>query len=529
VSRVVVAEKVASGGLDMLRKAGHEVVDLAGAPREKLLAALAQADALLVRSATKVDEALFAAAPRLTVVARAGVGVDNVDVPAASARGVLVLNSPTGNVVSAVEHTFALLFALLRRIPAASASMAAGRWEKSKFLGSELSGKTLGIIGLGQVGSRVAARARAFEAHLLGHDPYLPVEKAKEMGVPLATLEALLESSDIVTLHSTAMEKGRPLIGEAEIARMKPGAVLVNVARGSLVDRAALYEALKAGRLSGAALDVFDPEPPDPADHLLRLPNVVATPHLGAATVEAQERVSIQTVEALLGALSGAAYVPAVNLPFRGPKDAGGAAEWMHLAERTSRFLATLAGDRLSRLSVDTWGLPEDLLRPVAVAAVKGAIETQTPETVNYVNALYVAQERGLGVSETRHEDPGAYARSLRITISSAGFSGGADATLFAGRGARVVEVDGLPLEFRPEGTVVFLRNRDVPGVVGSVGTVLGEAGVNIGNFSLARAHGQGAGQRAAAVIAVDTAPPPAVLDRLRALPAVEEVRVVSW
>jgi D-3-phosphoglycerate dehydrogenase len=525
VSRVIVAEKVASGGLDMLRKAGHEVVDLAGASREDLLAALADADALLVRSATKVDADLFSRAPRLTVVARAGVGVDNVDVPTASARGVLVLNSPTGNVVSAVEHTFALLFALLRRIPEAAASMAAGRWEKSKFLGSELAGKTLGIIGLGQVGSRVAARARAFEARLLGHDPYLSVDKAREMGVPLVPLDTLLESADIVTLHSTAMEKGRAMIGAEEIARMKPRAVLVNVARGSLVDRAALYEALKAGRLAGAALDVFDPEPPDPADPMLRLPNVVATPHLGAATVEAQERVSIQTVEALLEALAGAAYVPAVNLPFRGPKDAGGAAEWMHLAERTSHFLAALAGDRLSRLAIETWGLPEDLLRPVAVAAVKGALETQTPETVNYVNALYVAQERGLSVSETRHEDPGAYARSLRISITGAGISGRADATLFAGRGARVVEVDGLPLEFRPEGTVVFLRNRDVPGVVGSVGTILGEAGVNIGNFSLAR----GQGQRAAAVIAVDTAPPEAVLDRLRGLPAVEEVRVVSW
>jgi D-3-phosphoglycerate dehydrogenase len=525
VSRVIVAEKVAPAGLERLRKAGHEVVDLAGASRDELLAALGDADALLVRSATKVDTALFSAAPKLTVVARAGVGVDNVDVPAASARGVLVLNSPTGNVVSAVEHTFALLFALLRRIPEAAASMAAGRWEKSKFLGSELSGKTLGIIGLGQVGSRVAVRARAFEARLLGHDPYLPPEKAREMGVPLVALEALLESSDVVTLHTTAMEKGRALIGAAEIALMKPRAILVNVARGSLVDRGALYEALKAGRLSGAALDVFDPEPPDPADPLLRLPNVVATPHLGASTVEAQERVSIQTVEALLEALAGAAYVPAVNLPFRGPKDAGGAAEWMHLAERTARFLSVLAGDRLSRLSVDTWGLPEDLLRPVAVAAVKGAIETQTPETVNYVNAVYAAQERGLGVSETRHEDPGAYARSLRISVTGAGFSGAADATLFAGRGARVVEVDGLALEFRPEGTVVFLRNRDVPGVVGSVGTILGEAGINIGNFSLARGHGE----RAAAVIAVDTAPPPAVLDRLRGLPAVEEVRVVSW
>src|SRR5712692_826925 len=233
--KAVVAEKVASTGRGLLRTAGHEVVDLAGAPREKLLEALKDADALLVRSATKVDAQLLAAAPKLSVVGRAGVGVDNVDVPAATSRGVLVINAPTANVVSATEHTFALLLALLRRVPAAAASLASGKWEKSKFLGSELAGKTVGIVGLGQVGSRVASRARAFEARLLAHDPFLPLEKAQEMGVPLVPLEALLEQSDVVTLHSTASEKGRPLLGRDEIARMKPGAVLVNVARGSLV------------------------------------------------------------------------------------------------------------------------------------------------------------------------------------------------------------------------------------------------------------------------------------------------------
>ena len=525
MSRVVVAEKISPAGLDLLRQAGHEVVDLAGAGREPLLTALADADALLVRSATSVDAALFAAAPHLTVVGRAGVGVDNVDVPAASARGVLVLNSPTGNVVSTVEHTFGVLLALLRRIPEASASMAAGKWEKSKFVGTELAGKTVGIVGLGQVGSRVASRARAFEAHVLGHDPYLPAEKAAEMGVPLVPLDELLAQSDVVTLHSTAVGKGKHLLGADEIGRMKPAAILVNVARGSLVDRAALYAALTEKRLAGAALDVFEPEPPDPADPLLKLPNVVATPHLGASTVEAQERVSTQTVEALLAALAGAAYVPAVNLPFRGPKDAEGAAGWMRLAERTAHFLSDLLDGHLSRLAVETWGLPEDVLRPVAVAAVKGALEKHTPETVNFVNALFLAQDRGLAVSQTRHEDPGTYARSMRVSVSGAGGSASADATIFSGQDARVVHVDGLPLEFRPEGTVVFLRNRDVPGVVGSVGTILGEAGVNIARFSLAR----GDGQRAAAVIAVDSAPPHAALERLRQIPAVEEVRVVRW
>jgi len=525
MSRVLVAEELSPAGLELLRNAGHEVVELSGASRERLLEELAGADALLVRSRTKVDVELLAAAPRLSVVGRAGVGVDNVDVPAASARGVLVINAPTGNVVSAVEHTFALLLALLRRVCEASASLASGKWEKSKFVGSELAGKTLGIVGLGQVGSRVAARAHAFEARLLGYDPYLALEKAGEMGVPLVSLEELLEASDIVTLHATATEGARPLLGKEELARMKPGAVLVNVARGSLVDRTALYDALAGGRLAGAALDVFDPEPPDPGDPLLKLGNVLATPHLGASTVEAQERVSLQAAEAVAEALSGASYVPAVNLPFRGPKDAGGAAVWMRLAENTGRFLSCLGGDRLRSLTVETWGLPEDFLRPIAVASVKGALETHTPETVNFVNALHVAGDRGLAVTETRHEEAGNYVRSIRVAVSDGRALVSADATLFSGRDARVVEVDGLPLEFRPEGTVVYLRNRDVPGVVGSVGTILGEGGVNIANFSLAR----GDRSRAAAVIAVDSAPSAEVLARLRRAPGVEEVRVVSW
>jgi D-3-phosphoglycerate dehydrogenase len=525
MSRVVVAEKVAEAGLEILRKAGHEVVQLDGAPRERLLEELKEADALLVRSATKVDRALMEAAPRLTVVGRAGVGVDNVDVPAATARGILVINAPTANVTSAVEHTFALLLALLRRVPAAAASMGAGKWEKSKFIGTELAGKMVGIVGLGQVGSRVATRARAFEAKVQGYDPFLPPERAKELGVPLLSLPDLLASSDIVTIHATAGEKGKPILGREEFAQMRPGTILVNVARGKLVDREALLAALQSGRLAGAALDVFDPEPPDAHDPLLKLGNVVTTPHLGASTVEAQERVSLQTVEAVADALAGATYVPAVNLPFRGPADPTGAAAWMRLAERCAHFLCSIGPPGVTSLSVETWGLPEDLLRPISVAAVKGVLEGHTPGTVNFVNALVVAQERGLSVVQTRHEHPGNYVRSIRVALMGGGFPASADATVFSGRDARIVEVDGLPLEFRPEGTIVFLKNKDVPGVVGNVGTILGESGVNIAGFSLAR----GQGSKAAAVIAVDSVPPAEALERLRKSPAIEEVRVVTW
>jgi phosphoglycerate dehydrogenase-like enzyme len=358
VSRIVVAEKISASGIDLLRADGHEIVDAVGWPREKLLTVLADADALLVRSGTKVDAPLLAAAPKLTVVGRAGVGVDNVEMAEATRRGVLAINSPTGNVVSAVEHTFAMLLALLRRIVPAAASLRSGKWERSAFVGSELEGKTIGIVGLGQVGSRVASRAAAFGATVVGFDPFLPV-----------------------------------IAGEWRRA---------------------------AGRLGGAALDVFDPEPPDVAHPIFSRANVLATPHLGASTQEAQERVAAQTVEAVREALSGAAYVAAVNLPFRRLADASGAAAWMDLAERGAKFLRGVADGLVSAVAVDAWNLPGEFLRPSALAAVKGVLSGTSPETVNLVNALSAARDRGIAISETSHEDRGGggYACLLRVTAT---------------------------------------------------------------------------------------------------------------
>jgi D-3-phosphoglycerate dehydrogenase / 2-oxoglutarate reductase len=527
VSRVLVAERIAQTGLDSLQSEGHEIVDAVGRPRAELLDLVADADVLIVRSGTKVDAELLARARRLTVIGRAGVGVDNIDMPEATRRGVLVINSPTGNVVSAVEHTFALLFALLRRVPEAVASLKEGRWDRAKFVGTELEGKTLGIVGLGQVGGRVATRANAFGARVVAFDPYLPPERAEELGVRLVSLSELLEGSDIVTLHATATESAKRMINAETIALMKPGALLINVARGSLVDLSALRDALESGRLGGAALDVFDPEPPDFADPIFRLPNLVATPHLGASTQEAQERVAAQTLEAVRDALSGAAYVPAVNLPFRKLSDAAGAARWIDLAERLGKFLAKVSDGRFSRLDVEAWSLPAEFLRPMALSAVKGALSSVSPETVNLVNALTAAKERGLAVSETSHEEAAGYSSLLRVALgSSTGGSHSVEGTIFERDDARIVAVDGRPLEFRPRGVALFVVNRDVPGVVGLVGTILGNAGVNIADFTLCRGGGD---RDASAVLTVDFPPPPAAVESLRQAGPIRDVRVVEW
>ncbi|MGH9443977.1 MAG: phosphoglycerate dehydrogenase [Thermoanaerobaculia bacterium] len=526
MSRVVVAEKISSSGLDLLRRDGHDVVEAVGWPREKLVGALEEADALLVRSGTKVDLDLLSHAPKLSVIGRAGVGVDNIDMAAATRRGILVLNSPTGNVVSAVEHTFAVLLALLRKVTAASASLREGKWERGKFIGTELEGKILGIVGLGQVGSRVATRANAFGARVIGFDPYLPPEKARELGVALVEFEDLLRQADIVTLHATATDSAKRMMDAKAFSAMKPGAFLVNVARGSLVDLDALRAALSSGALGGAAIDVYDPEPPDASDPIFRMDNVVATPHLGASTQEAQERVASQTVEALREALSGAAYVPAVNLPFRKPSDSGAAASWMDLSERAARFLRCISDGLLCSVSVEAWNLPSEFLKPIALAAVKGALSGVSPETVNLVNAAAVARDRGVSISETSHEERGDYAALLRVSLRWGEVGHSAEGTIFGRGDPRLVSIDGRSLEFRPRGVALYVLNRDVPGVVGLVGTILGRAGVNIADFTLSRGDGSGG---AASVLTVDTAPPPEVLASLEAAEAIERVRVVEW
>jgi len=492
--RVLIAEQLSRTGLAVLEKSGLSAEVRTDLSREALLAAIGDYDALVVRSATQVDRELLTAGKKLRVVGRAGVGLDNVDVKAATELGVLVVNAPSGNVVSAAEHAIALLLALLRKIPEAQISLKAGEWKRTKFVGTELQGKTVGLVGLGQVGARVAARLRPWHVTLLAFDPYVTPERAAELGVSPVSLDELLSKSDIVSLHAPGGPETKHLIGAKQLATMKEGAILVNCARGALVDEAALVAALDSGHLKGAALDVFSVEPPKDFS-LMKHPKVLCTPHLGASTVEAQDRVAVETVEMLAEALKGSPFVAAVNLPFPAGGDPHAALPWMRLAEQVGAFVGQTVPEAPKQLTVTLAGVPESMRKACVVAALKGVVSTFT-EGANFVNAASLARLNGISVSDAVREDAGGYASLVTVTAGDRSASG----TLFGDRLGRIVAVNGLSLEFSPEGTLLVIANRDVPGVVGRIGTALGARGVNISDLALSR----GKDGRAAAVVRID-------------------------
>lgn len=526
MKKVLVAEPLSETGLAVLSRAGVPADVKTDLSRDALLACIGEYDALVVRSATKVDRELLTAAKRLRVVGRAGVGLDNVDVRAATELGVLVVNAPSGNVVSAAEHAVALLLAMLRKIPDAQVSLKAGEWKRTKFVGTELQGKTVGLVGLGQVGGRVAARLKPWGVTLLGFDPFIAPGKAADLGVTLASLDEILSESDIVSLHTPSTAETQGMMNAAAFAKMKDGAFLVNCARGTLIDDAALVAALETGKLAGAALDVFAVEPPKDFA-LMRHPKVVCTPHLGASTVEAQDRVAVETVEMLVEALSGSPFVAAVNLPFPAGGDPHAALPWMRLAEQVGAFASKALGEAAAKISVSLSGVPVAAQRAASVSALMGALKPLSMDEVNFVNAGAIAKQRGVAFSETVEGEAAGYANLVTVTVSSSAAERSAAGSLFSDRHGRVVAVDGLPLEFTPEGTLLVIRNLDVPGVVGRIGTLLGERGINIADFALAR----NVGGTAACVVKVDPpggGVPKDVLDALSKLAGVSAVRAVT-
>ncbi len=520
--RVLLADPIEESGWRMFEEAGAEVHQLTDEERERLGDMLADFDALVVRSRTKVTADLLQAGGRLRVVGRAGIGVDNVDIRAATEAGILVVNAPTANMISATEHTFALMLAMARNVAAANSSVKNEEWRRKDFLGTELQGKTLGVVGFGRIGQAVAARARAFDMQILAYDPFLDSAVARSLDVELLELDELLPRADFVTLHTPLTDETRNLIDADRVAQMKPGARLVNCGRGGVVDEAALLAALEDGRLAGVALDVFGQEPPTDWA-LAQHPGAVVTPHIGAQTREAQERVATDTVKMVLGALDGSLAVTAVNLPFGSTGRAG--ERFLQLGQQLGRLASSLLGGGLTEVKVDLWGVPDELHTPIAVAAVKGALTPALGPAVNFVNAARLAEGRGIDIVRTSHQRPNTYSHLVGVTVKSGGGEVRLDGTLFGDEDARVVGFEGYRLEFRPAGKLLVMHNRDVPGVVGRLGATLGGADVNIAEIHLAR---EGGGEEAVAVVRLDQEPPPDVLEAIRAFDEVSEVRLVD-
>jgi D-3-phosphoglycerate dehydrogenase len=520
--RILVAEPLAPEGVELLER-HHDVDVRLGCSPEELRAIIGDYDALIVRSQVKVDAALIDAGARLVVIGRAGVGVDNVDLDAATRAGITVVNAPTGNTIAAAEHTLALLFALARRIPAADASVRRGEWKRSQFTGLELRGKTLGIVGLGKIGLAVADRARGLEMTVIGADPYVTAEQAALHGVERVELDDLLARADVVTLHVPGGRSTRGLIGPERIARMKPGAFLLNVARGGIVDEAALAAALASGHLGGAAIDVFEREPPVDSP-LLTAPNTVLTPHLGASTAEAQVAVATEVAAQVLDVLDGRPARYAVNAPLLTPETAQAIAPFLPLAETLGRFFAQFNRTGVRTLTLEIAGEPAAFdASPLAAAVLRGLLETATTERVNLINAAALAKARGITVVERKTPDAGAFASLLTVSGQADGETTTVAGTIAAGE-PRLVRIDDYWIDMAPADIMLITRHQDKPGTMGRIGLMLGEADVNISAMHLARTAPRA---DALMILALDDDVPPAVAEAIRAHEAVLDLWVI--
>jgi len=522
--KIVVADDLPASALDVLRAEGWAIDARAGRTPEQLTQDLADADAIVVRSATKVTGALIAAAPRLRAIARAGTGVDNVDVAAASARGIVVMNAPGANSISVAELTMGLVLALARHLPAADAAMKLGKWEKKKFLGEEVREKTLGLAGLGRIGQEVARRAAAFGMRIIAHDPFISEEIAGDLGVELVSLDDLFARADYVSLHMPSNEKTRKLVNADRLARAKKGLRIINTARGDLIDEAALADAIESGRVAGAALDVFEVEPPaDP--RLQKLPQVVATPHIAASTREGQESVGVETAAALRDFLRDGIIRNAVNFPSVSAEEFSRLRPFIELGERLGAFLAQMNDSRAHALGVRYYGDLAEGRNDMIVDAVLVGLFRHILETgVTAVNARAVAGARGMEVIESRSSRPRNYTSLISVKLHTSGGERWAEGAVFERTSPRLVLLDGIGIEAPLNGTMIVIRNNDQPGVIGEIGTILGRHGVNIANFALGRT-----GTHAIGVVIVDeTSPiPDVVLDDLRKVNAIREARIV--
>jgi D-3-phosphoglycerate dehydrogenase len=524
--KVLIADKMDAKAAAIFRERGILVEEKPGLSPEELKAIAHDYDGIAVRSSTRIAAPIMDAAfPRLKVIGRAGIGVDTIDVPAASSRGIVVMNTPFGNSITTAEHAIAMLFALAREIPQADQSTQSGKWEKNRFMGVELAGKTLGLIGCGNIGSIVADRAHGLKMKVVAYDPFLSPERAVELGVDKAELDELLARADFITLHTPLTDQTRGILSREALAKTKPGVRIVNCARGGLIDEAALKEGLDSGHIAGAALDVFLEEPAR-ANALFGTPGLICTPHLGASTTEAQVNVAIQIAEQMSDYLLLGGITNAVNVPSLSAEEAPRLKPYMALAEKLGRLIGQIAGTQIRSLDVEVEGAAAALnIKPITGAVLAGVMRTWS-DTVNMVNAPFLAKERGIDVREIRNEREGDYHTLVAVTVGTEDGPRRVEGTLFGNRAPRLVNIFDIPVEAELVGQMIYIVNDDQPGFIGALGTSLGTSAINIATFNLGRRKEAG---EAVALVAVDDPITAGVASQLRALPGVREVVPLSF
>ena len=525
MDKVLVSDLLSQRGLDVLIKSGDFKVDVALAlTHEELLERIADYDALLIRSETRVTADVIDAAKRLKVIGRAGVGVDNIDVQAATQNGILVVNTPTGNTIAAAEHTVALLLAMARNIVPAGISLKNGTWERNDFIGVELYGKVFGTVGLGRIGREVTKRALAFGMELIAFDPYISANAAKKMGVRLVDRETLFRESDYISIHTHLNAETYHSIGETEFQLMKPTGRMINCARGGIIDEKALYHALKDGRIAGAALDVFEDEPATDSP-LLELDNFLALPHLGASTTEAQEHVAIEVAQQVINALRGKPVANAVNQPKIDPRMFDILGPYLQLAEKIGSFHSQIVEGQISAIKIHYSGtlFQKEDVTPITVALQKGLLSPVLTE-VNYVNAPFLIKQRGISVTETKSDSQADFANLMTVTVTTDRGDTVLAGTTFGRKDIRIVRINQLHLNATPEGYILLIYNRDQPGMIGLIGTILGEHNINIADMTVGRSR---IGEVALTLINVDSLVPRNVLKSIAAQKKIDFVKQV--
>ena len=523
--KVLISDKMDPNAARIFTEMGCDVDVITGKTPEELKAIIGQYDGLAIRSSTKVTKEILDAAPNLKVIGRAGIGVDNVDIPAASAQGVVVMNTPFGNSITTAEHAIALIFALARQLPEADASTQAGKWEKNRFMGVEVTGKTLGLIGAGNIGSIVASRALGLRMKVVAYDPFLTPERALEMGVEKADLDTLLAKADFITLHTPLTSETKNILSAENLAKTKKGVRIVNCARGGLIDEAALKAGLDSGHIAGAALDVFQTEPATDSP-LFGTPNFVCTPHLGASTTEAQVNVALQVAEQMADFLVNGGVTNALNMPSLSAEEAPKLKPYMALAEELGSLVGQLTTSAVARISIHTEGAAGELnAKPIVAAVLAGFMRVQSA-AVNMVNAPFLAKERGLEVREVKSGKTGDYHTLIRVSVKTDAGERSVAGTLFGNAQPRLVELFGIKVEAELAGNMMYIVNEDAPGFIGRIGTLLGEKGINIGTFNLGRRE---TGGEAVLLLSVDSPVETAVLEQARKLPGVKTVKALAF